>query len=312
MDIHKNARLTLIRREQLVAAVLVLHHSIARVARDFMVTPKTVAKWVFRFQREGFSGLFDRSSRPRHSPGRIHELLCQFVEVLRRQRWTGLHIACVLHLSRASVSRILRRLHLNRWRDLEPAPPILRYEHAAPGDLLHLDIKKLARFDTRPAPWGQARRRLGYEYLHVAIDDHSRIAYAHIYPDQTARSAIRFLYAALRFYARFGIRFRRVLSDNGPCYRSARFRQACLAHHCPIRFTRPYTPRTNGKAERFIQTALREWVHARWYPSSEYRNADLSLWLRHYNFHRPHGSLNNAPPAARSGLHRYKLLTHHT
>jgi transposase InsO family protein len=311
MDIHKNARLTVFRREQLVIAVLLRHQSLAGAAADFMVSAKTVGKWVRRFQQEGFPGLRDHSSRPHRSPARTHELLAQFVEVLRRRRWTGMHIALVLHLSRPTVSRLLRRLNISRLRDLEPSPPILRYEHPAAGDLLHLDIKKLARFDTRPTPQGKARRRLGYQYLHVAIDDHSRIAYARILPDETRRSAVRFLSSAIQFFARFGIRFRRILSDNGSCYRSHRFRQFCQDHHFTQCFTRPYTPRTNGKAERFIQTILRQWVRARSYVSSDQRNADLPLWLRHYNFHRPHASLNHAPPVSRSPFFRNNLLIHH-
>ena len=312
MDIHQNARLTYIRRVEMVKAVVELRLSQARVARDFMVSPKTVRKWVLRFLGEGLPGLHDRSSRPHHSPTRIHELLSQFVEVLRRLRWTGMHIAYALHLSRPTVSRILRRLKISRIRDLEPAPPIIRYEHSAPGDLLHLDIKPLPRFHYLPSPRGRRRRHLGYQYLHVAIDDHSRIAYARLFPDQSQRSAVYFLHSVIQFYRRHGIYFRRILTDNGSCYRSRRFRQACADHHFKQIFTRPYTPRTNGKAERFIQTLIREWVHARDYPSSEHRNADLSLWLRHYNFHRPHASLNNAPPASRSHLFGNNLLIHHT
>lgn len=311
MDIHKNARLTLFRREQLALAVLENKQTLNSVATEFKVDPHTARKWVRRYQQQGRAGLRDRSSRPCHCPRRTHELLTQFVEVLRRLRWTGMHIAQVLHLSRATVSRILRRLHLSRLRDLEPAPPSLRYEHPEPGDLLHLDIKQLNRFSMHPYGIGRPRRRLGNQYLHVAIDDHSRIAYARVYPDQTRRSAIRFLYAAFSFYARYGIRFRRILTDNGSCYRSLRFRQFCSTRNIRLIFTRPYTPRTNGKAERFIQTALREWAYGRYYPTSDHRNADLSLWLRHYNFHRPHASLNNAPPISRSPLPGYNLLTHH-
>jgi len=312
MDIHQNARLTVFRRAQLVVAVLEHHRSLTRVAAEFRVSAKTVRKWVRRFQQEGSAGLRDHSSRPHRSPTRTHELLVQFVEVLRRQRWTGMHIARVLRLSRPTVSRLLRRLHISRLRDLEPSPPIVRYEHAAPGDLLHLDIKKLPRFDTRLDARGRPRRHLGSQYLHVAIDDHSRIAYARIFPDETRRSAVDFLYAAIQFYARYGIHFRRILSDNGACYRSQRFRQVCRDHHFRQAFTRPYTPRTNGKAERFIQTLLREWVRARAYSSSDQRNADLPLFLRHYNFHRPHASLNHAPPVSRSRFFGNNLLIHHS
>jgi transposase InsO family protein len=313
MDIHKNARLTLIRREQLALAVLVGKQTLNSAAAEFKVDPHTARKWVRRYQQEGRSGLQDRSSRPHHYRRQTHELLTQFVEVLRRQRWTGMHIAQALHLSRATVSRILRRLQISRLRDLEPAPPLIRYEHAAPGDMIHFDIKKLAVFDHRHNRRGLLRRRVtGAQYLHVAIDDHSRIAYAHVYPDQTARSALRFLYAAQTFYRRLGIRFRGVFSDNGPCYRSHRFRQYCRMRGLKQSFTRPYTPRTNGKAERFIQTLLREWVWARYYPSSDHRNSDLPLWLRHYNWHRPHASLNQAPPISRSAPDGYNLVRHNS
>jgi transposase InsO family protein len=238
------------------------------------------------------------------------------VELLRRQRWTGLRIALTTGLSRATVSRILRRLQLNRIRDLEPAAPILRYEHAAPGDLLHLDIKKIGRFQAVGCRITGNRRgrihRAGWEYVHVAIDDHSRIAFSQILPNQKAPSAATFLQAAVDYYARLGISISRVLTDNGPCYRSGHFRRLCQQLGIRQRFTRPYTPRTNGKAERFIQTALREWAYSRAYGNSQERAVELPRWLHQYNWHRPHASLNHAPPISRSGLDRNNLLTHHT
>src|SRR6266404_4190919 len=187
-------------------------------------------------------------------------------------RFPGFHIAKTTGLSRATVSRILCRLGLNRMRVLEPAVPLIRYEHAAPGDLLHLDIKQLGRFSGVMArPDGRRRGKLhrGWEYVHVAIDDHFRIAFVQILPDFTAAAAIAFLHAAVAYYASLGISIRRLLTDNGHCYRSHAFRAAVvelgLRHH----FTRPYTPRTNGKAERFIQTALREWAYACSCPDSQ-------------------------------------------
>jgi transposase InsO family protein len=237
------------------------------------------------------------------------------VEQLRRQRWTGLHIAQATGRSRATVSRILRRLGLNRWRDLEPAPPIIRYEHQAPGDLLHLDIKQLGRFtNVKVRPDGRRRgaHHSGWEYLHVAVDDHSRIAFSQILSNFTATAAIDFLRAAVTYYAGLGVRIRAILTDNGHCYRSHAFRHACIQLGLRHRFTRPYTPRTNGKAERFIQTALREWVYARAYQDSSQRNHQMHPWLHHYNWHRPHGSLNQAPPISRSGLHKDNLLRLHS
>jgi len=228
---------------------------------------------------------------------------------------TGYHIAQTTGLSRATVSRILRRLGLNRMRDMEPAVPLIRYEHPAPGDLLHLDIKQLGRFaGVVSRPDGRRRGSLhrGWEYVHVAIDDHSRIAFTQILPRFDAACAIAFLRASLAYYASLGIVIRRLLTDNGHCYRSRAFHAAVvelgLRHH----FTRPYTPRTNGKAERFIQTALREWAYARLYRDSQHRQEHLLPWLHHYNWHRPHGSLNHAPPISRSGLDRNNLLRLHS
>ena len=238
------------------------------------------------------------------------------VEQLRRQRWTGYRIARQTGLSRATVSRILRRMKLSRMRDLEPTAPVQRYEHAAPGDLLHLDIKKLGRI-VRPSHrvTGDRRdhvKRAGWEYVHVAIDDHSRIAYSGIYPDQKRSSVVAALRSTLAWYARLGIRFKAVLTDNGPSYRSIQFAQACREFGLKQRFTRPYTPRTNGKAERFIQTALREWAYARSYDNSGQRSHQLHSWLHDYNWHRPHASLNLQPPISRSRADRNNLLSLHS
>ncbi len=303
MDIHKNARLTLRSREaliQLVASGMRLKVA----AKTFQVTPKTAAKWVHRYQREGPSGLLDRSSRPRHSPRATTPLLTAGVVALRRQHRPGYQIAKQTGLSPATVSRILQRAHLNRWRDLHPAPPVMRYEHPHPGDLLHLDIKGMTRYQ-RVSIRGDGRRRgrpqfAGWEALHVAIDDHSRLAFSQLLPDQKSDTTIAFLSRAVAFYAQYGITIRGLLTDNGSSYRSHQFRQAChqlgLRHH----FTRPYTPRTNGKAERFIQTALREWAYVRHWATSEERDQHLLPWLQHYNFTRPHGSLGYAPPISRA------------
>jgi transposase InsO family protein len=316
MDIHQNARLTPFSREALAQTVLVGQVTLNWAAAQFKVSAKTAAKWVRRYQREGRSGLRDRSSRPQHCPRRCHPDLALRVEVLRRQRWTGVRIALATGLSRATVSRILRRLHLSRIRDLEPPPPVIRYEHPRPGDLLHLDIKKIGRFQAVGCRITGNRRgrihRAGWEYVHVAIDDHSRIAFSQILPNQKASSAAAFLQAAVDYYARLGISIRRLLTDNGPCYRSGIFRRLCHQLGLRQRFTRPYTPRTNGKAERFIQTALREWAYARSYDNSQVRAAELPDWIHQYNWHRPHASLNHAPPISRSGLDRNNLLSHHT
>src|SRR6202453_4641859 len=303
MDIHKNARLTLRRREELVQQ-FTADQTLKRAAARFNVTAKTAAKWVHRYRALGAPGLLDRSSRPLRSPRKTSAQLAAQVIALRRQLRPAYQIAETTRLSSATVSRILQRAHLNRWRHLHPAPPVVRYEHPAPGDLLHLDIKGMSRYQ-QVSIRGDGRRRgrpqfAGWQALHVAIDDHSRLAFSRMLPNQQSETAIAFLRAAVAFYAQHGISIRRLLTDNGSCYRSQYFRAACLQLGIQHRFTRPYTPRTNGKAERFIQTALREWAYVRHYLNSEERDQQLSPWLEHYNFRRPHGSLGYAPPISRA------------
>ncbi len=302
MDIHKNARLTLRSREALVESVG-SGVCCQQAAVIFRVTPKTVAKWRRRFLSEGRAGLLDRSSRPRHTPRATSSRLATQVIELRRQHRPAYQIAQSTGLSPATVSRILRRAQLNRWRDLHPAPPVVRYEHPSPGDLLHLDIKGMTRYQ-QVSIRGDGRRRgrpqfAGREALHIAIDDHSRLAFSQMLPNQRFDTTIAFLQNALAFYAQHGIRIRSLLTDNGSCYRARQFRHACAQLGLRHRFTRPYTPRTNGKAERFIQTALREWAYARHWTNSEERDQSLLPWLEHYNFTRPHGSLGYAPPISR-------------
>jgi transposase InsO family protein len=303
MDIHQNARLTLRSREALVEIVrggLGLSHA----AACFHVTAKTAAKWVRRYQQEGRAGLRDRSSRPHHSPRATSSSQVVLVIELRRQHRPAYHIARATGLSPATVSRILRRVRLSRWRDLHPAPPVVRYEHPFPGDLLHLDIKGMSRF--QQVSWrGDGRRRgqhkhPGWEALHVAVDDHSRLAFTRILSDQKTETTIAFLKQAVDFFARHGITVRALLTDNGSSYRSHHFRQACLQMGLKHRRTRPYSPQTNGKAERFIQTALREWAYGVHWPDSDQRNLALVPWTNYYNFERPHGSLHYQPPISRS------------
>ena len=316
MDYHQHARLTVYSREALAKRVLEQGFTLKLAAASFNVSAKTAAKWVRRYREQGPAGLRDRSSRPRRLRQATSPELVARVEGLRRERWTGFRIAQQTELSRATVSRILRRLKLSRRRDLEPKPPVQRYEHAAAGDLLHLDIKKLGRI-VRPSHRVTGDRRdsvdgAGWEYVHVAIDDHSRIAFSAIYPDEKQDSVLAFLAAALAYYARLGIRFKAVLTDNGPAYRSHAMAAACKRLGLRHRFTRPYTPRTNGKAERFIQTALREWAYARSYDSSNQRSQQLRPWLHQYNWHRPHASLGLSPPISRSALDRNNLLRLHS
>jgi transposase InsO family protein len=303
MDIHKNARLSLRGREELVRLV---GEGLTRkaAAAAFRVSPKTVGKWVGRYRVGGAAGLLDRSSRPHRSPRRLASSLAERVIELRRGHMPGYEIARRTATSPASVSRILRRARLSRWRDLNPPPPIQRYEHPAPGDLLHLDIKGMTRFsDVTLRGDGRLRgKRMhrGFLALHVAVDDYSRMAFTQMLPDQKSETTIAFLRSAVDFFATHGIGIRALLTDNGSSYRSHHFRNACQQMQLKHRRTRPYTPRTNGKAERFIQTALREWAYAKHWIDSEERDAHLKPWNDFYNRERPHGSLGYKPPISRS------------
>ncbi len=316
MDYHQNARLTIYRREQLARKVIAEGWTLQKAAADCGVSAKTAAKWVRRYREQGAAGLLDRSSRPHRLRRQTAFSLVEKVLLLRRQRRTGCSIARDTGLSRATVSRILRHHRLSRMRDLQLPPPVFRYEHAAAGDLLHLDIKKLGRFTAAGhrvhGDLSRRTRGVGWDYVHVAIDDHSRIAFSAIYPNEKGDAAAAFLRAAVAEYARMGIGIRRLLTDNGPAYHSRTFARACRELEIKHRFTRPYTPRTNGKAERFIQTALREWAYARAYDSSDQRSLHLLPWLHHYNWHRPHAGINLKTPISRSGLPRNNLLTLHT
>jgi transposase InsO family protein len=304
MDIHKNARLSFRSREALARYVVEQGATRKAAAIAFRVSVKTAGKWVARFQIGGLDGLLDRSSRPHRSPRQTNSLLVEKVLALRRGHMPGYEIARRTGLSPASVSRILRRARLSRWRDLNPPPPVQRYEHPRPGDLLHLDIKGMTRFG-EVSLRGDGRLRgkkehPGFLALHVAVDDHSRMGFTQMLPDQKAETTIRFLNSAVQFFARHGIGVRALLTDNGSSYRSRQFRQACQQMAIKHRRTRPYTPRTNGKAERFIQTALREWAYAKHWINSEQRDAHLQPWIDYYNYQRPHGSLNYKPPISRS------------
>ena len=306
MDYHQNARLTAIGRGQMARMVLATGCTLQAAAAEFKVSPKTAAKWVRRYQAQGAAGLRDLSSRPHHSPRQIPSVLLERVLSLRRQHTPGYQIALQCGLSPSSVSRALRRARLSRWRDLHPRPPIVRYEHPAPGDLVHLDIKGMTRFG-EVSLRGDGRLRgkrahPGLLALHVAVDDHSRMAFVQLLPDQKAETTIGFLHNAREFFARHGFPVRALLTDNGSCYRSHLFRHACQKLEIKHRRTRPYSPQTNGKAERFIQTALREWAYAKHWNDSKQRDAHLQPWLDYYNHKRPHGSLNYKPPVSRSEI----------
>lgn len=317
MNSHKNARLTVHSRLVIVRRVTGEGLRPIEVAQAMGVSVRTVYKWLNRYLLEGEAGLENRSSRPRQSPAATPEAATQKVVELRRHRMTYRQIAKQIGISTSTVGRRLQRAGLNRLSALEPARPDNRYEHDAPGELLHLDIKKLGRF-ARPGHRVTGTRTncrndgAGWEYVHVAIDDHSRIAFGSIHPDETGKSACEALLKAVRYYRGLGIRFKQLLTDNGAAYRSRRFRRLCRRLRLVHRRTRPYTPRTNGKAERFIQTALREWAYARSYESSAQRARHLLPWLHQYNWHRPHASLAYQPPISRSGLSVNNLLSSHT
>jgi transposase InsO family protein len=316
MNIHKNARLTPRGREVMVSRIA-SGQTPEAAARDAGVCPRTVRKWVARYKAEGIEGLRDRSSRPRRLYRPTPAGIVEQVEALRRQRWTGKQIAAEVGVSPATVSRILQRLGLNRIKALEPAEPVRRYEREHPGELIHIDIKKLGRFERighriTGDRTGQSKSRgIGWEFVHVCIDDASRVAFSQILPDEKKGSAVAFLKAAVAYYQSLGITVARVMTDNGSCYKSFDFRDACRELSLKHIRTKPYTPKTNGKAERFIQTALREWAYAQAYPTSDRRAQELPVWLHRYNWHRPHGSLKSKPPISRRALTEDNLLRLH-
>ena len=315
MKLHSNAKLTPKGRLALAYSVRRDGVTLEAAAAASKVSVRTARKWVHRFDAEGAAGLQDRSSRPLRLRAATPPRVIKRIEQLRRQRMTGARIAELTGVSTSTVSRVLKRLGLSRLSALDPEEPARRYEHELPGDLLHLDTKKLGRI-LKPGHRVTADRSVrsrgaGWETVFVAVDDHSRIAYAELAANETIGSAVAFLQAALRYYAKLGITIRRVMTDNGSAFVSRAFGQTlqrlALRH---IR-TRPYTPRTNGKAERFIQSALREWAYAFQYRHSDQRAGMLHHWLHHYNWHRPHSSLNDQPPVARLQT-RYDLLATHT
>jgi transposase InsO family protein len=316
MNTHKNARLTPKGREHMVRAVVEHGLDKALAARQFNTTPKTVAKWLARYQAEGVVGLRDRSSKPLSSPSQIPLATADTVERLRRERRTQEHIAGQLAISKASVSRILKRRGLSLLSSLEPQEPRPRYERDKPGEIIHIDIKKLGRFNRvghRITGDRTGRNSApGWEFAHVAIDDHSRVARADILPDEKKESAVTFLFATIAYYKSLGVNVERVMTDNGSCYRSKAFAHACRQLRVKHIRTKPYTPQTNGKAERFIQTALREWAYATAFEHSEQRRQALLPWLHRYNWHRPHASLAKKPPISRLGLTGNNLLRLHT
>jgi transposase InsO family protein len=263
------------------------------------------------------AALADASSRPASSPRCISESKALAIVELRRRRLTQARIAASLGVSEATVSRVLRRAGLSKLSQLQPAESVQRYEHAAPGDLLHIDTKKLGRIERMSHRITGNRRDsvdgAGWEFLFVAIDDHARIGFTQMRPDERQGNAVAFLRDALAYYASLGVAIKRLLTDNGSAFRSKVFRQACLELGIRHRFTRAYRPQTNGKAERFIQSALREWAYGIAYHHSDERTAMLAKWQHHYNWHRPHAGIGGRPPMSRlNATSGNNVLTLHT
>jgi transposase InsO family protein len=287
--------------------------SLAAAAEAAGVSGRTAAKWVRRFRSEGLAGLQDRSSAPRRRPTRTPAERVEAIRKLRLLRLTAAEIAELLSMALATVSRWLKRIGLGKRSRLEPPEPANRYERSRPGELVHVDIKKLGRFlrpgkrvtghqrgrASKTTAAGRGRGLVGWDFVHVCVDDATRLAYVELLPDERATSAAAFLERAVAWFADRGVQVERVMSDNGSCYVSHEHARVCAALGLRHLRTRPYRPRTNGKAERFIQTLQNDWAYGRVYASSNERSRQLPAWLNHYNYRRPHGSLGHRPPAAR-------------
>jgi transposase InsO family protein len=317
MNIHKNARLTLIRRSELVGDMSRHGLTAELAARAYGVTPPTARKWFGRFLAEGAAGLRDRSSRPAVSPRATSPAKALAIVELRKRRLTHARIAASLGVSQSTVGRVLARAGLSRLSDLEPKEPVKRYELEAPGQMLHIDTKKLGRIlvpgHRVTKVRGQAYKgKAGWEYLFVAVDDHARIAFTEVYANEKKESADQFLRNAILYFNSLGIHVKQVLTDNGPAFRSKIFNRSCQERGVRHRYTRFYRPQTNGKAERFIQSALREWAYGWTFQTSEERTSVLRDWLHHYNWHRPHQGIGGIAPMSRLRHSRNNLLTIHS
>jgi len=285
------------------ASLILSGLSVVEAARATGTPRSTVYRWWGRYQAEGWAGLVDRPCVPHHQPRRLGPRVEAEILAVREHTGGGPQVVgAILGRAASTVGKVLRRLGHSR-PSRQPRPSANRYEHERPGDLLHLDIKKLGRFwqvGKRVLQDGVQRSpRAGWQYVHVAVDDHSRLAYAEVLPSERQEDTVAFLGRALAWYREQGIAVAALLTDNGGAYRSRAFREACMGAGLSHRFTRPYRPRTNGKAERFIQTLLRQWAYRYVYPTSAHRARALSGWLRWYNRRRPHGSLGGLPHVSR-------------
>jgi transposase InsO family protein len=309
MKLHANARSCPKSRRLLVCRVEEEGWSLSAAAEAAGVSERTAAKWLARWRAEGEAGLLDRSSAPKQRPTRVAGARVQAIEALRRLRMTASEIAECLAMALSTVSRWLKRIGLGRLSRLEPPEPPNRYERKRAGELVHLDVKKLGRI-LRPGHRITGNRRdrftdargygvAGWEFVHVCVDDATRLAYVEVLQDERAQTAADFLRRAVAWLRSMGITVERVMSDNGSCYRSHVHARACRELGLRRLFTQPYRPRTNGKAERFIQTLQNRWAYGAIYANSAERTAALPGWLAHYNFTRRHGALGHKPPAAR-------------
>jgi transposase InsO family protein len=313
MKLHANAALSLNQRRRMVRRVVDQGWSLTKAAEAAEVSERTCSKWVGRYLAEGDAGLLDRPSAPHSIPHRTAEDRVEVIATLRRLRMTGAEIAFCLGMALSTVSAVLTRIGMGKLSRLEPPEPPNRYERRRAGELLHVDVKKLGRIRvaghrvtgkrnqrrTTYTPDGRRIGDAGWEFVHVCVDDATRLAYVEVLSDEKATTAAGFLRRAVAFYRRHGITVERVMSDNGACYRSTVHALACRALGPRHLRTRPYRPRTNGKAERFIRTLLAGWAYAAVYGSSAERTAALDGWLWTYNHRRPHGALSHQPPIAR-------------
>lgn len=315
MNTHKHARLTFARRLQMVREMIDEGLTATEAADRHLVTPPTARKWLGRYLAGGPAALADASSRPARSPRSIDSSKALLIVELRRRSMLQRQIARAVGVSAATVSRVLATAGLSKLSDLQPREPVLRYEHDAPGDLLHIDTKKLGRIE-RPSHRVTGNRKdsvdgAGWEMLFVAVDDHARIAFTAMHADEKKHHAVQFLRDAVAHYAKLGVRIKRLLTDNGSAFRSRDFAAACKALRIEHKFTRAYRPQTNGKAERFIQSALREWAYGWTYQNSAERTEALSSWQHHYNHHRPHSGIGGLAPMSRLPKSRKNLLQVH-
>jgi len=305
MNIHANARTCPKSRRLLVDRIEEGEWSLMEAAEAAGISERTARKWLARWQIEGEAGLCDRSSAPRLRPTQLPESRVRAIEALRRLRMTAAEIAEKLSMALSTVSRWLKRIGLGKLSRLEPPEPPNRYERKRAGELVHVDVKKLGRFwrpghrVTRDRSDRRREGKQGWEFCHVCVDDATRLAYVEVLADERSETAIGFLRRAVAWFASMGVQVERVMTDNGPCYRSHAHAAACKELGLRHLFTRPYRPRTNGKAERFIQTLQNKWAYGAVYQTSAERTGALPGWLNHYNFTRRHGALGHKPPAAR-------------